>query len=88
MLRARRARPIVDQYPVGEEAAQNRLELVVVRIDEAGHDDAAGGVDLVAPPADRFGPTAMIFLPSISTSALGKSPTFGSIDITEPPRMM
>jgi len=25
--------------------AQRRLELVMMRIDEAGHDDAAGGVD-------------------------------------------
>src|SRR5206468_3198647 len=33
------------QKPVGEEAAQRRLELVMVRIDEAGHDDAAAGVE-------------------------------------------
>jgi hypothetical protein len=38
---------IVDQYPVGEKAAQRRLELVMVRIDEARHDDAAAGVDHV-----------------------------------------
>ncbi len=43
---ARRARPVVDEYPVGEEAAQHGLELVVVRIDEARHDDAAARVDL------------------------------------------
>jgi len=42
---ARGVRPIVDKYPVGEEAAQHGLELVVVRIDEARHDDAAAGVD-------------------------------------------
>ena len=41
---ARRARAVVDEHPVGEEAAQRRLELVVVRIDEAGHDDPAAGV--------------------------------------------
>ena len=40
-----RARAIVDENAVGEEAAQRRLELVVVRIDEAGHDDAAACVD-------------------------------------------
>jgi len=45
---ARRARSIVDQHAVGQEAAQRRLELVMVRIDEAGHDDAAGGVDVGA----------------------------------------
>jgi hypothetical protein len=40
-----------------------------------------------APAAARFGPTATIFLPSTSTSALTKSPTPGSIDITCPPRI-
>ncbi len=44
---ARRTGAIVDKDAVGEEAAQRRLELVVVRIDEAGHDDAPGGVDLL-----------------------------------------
>ncbi len=43
---ARRARAVVDENAVGEEAAQRRLELVMVRIDEAGHDNAAAGVDL------------------------------------------
>ena len=37
--------------------------------------------------ACRLRPTATIFLPSMSTSACAKSPTFGSIDITEPPRI-
>src|SRR5262249_58844359 len=36
-----RARPVIDEHPVGEEAAQRGLELVVVRINEAGHDDGA-----------------------------------------------
>ena len=45
-LRARRARAVVDQDAVGEEAAQRRLELVVVRVDEARHHDAAARVDL------------------------------------------
>ena len=36
---------VVEQQPVGEEAAQRRLELVMMRVDEAGHDDAAAGVD-------------------------------------------
>src|SRR5262245_21720953 len=40
-----RARVVVDEHPVSEETAQRGLELVVVRIDEAGHDDGAGGVD-------------------------------------------
>src|SRR5262249_61733544 len=40
-----RARPVIDEHPVGEEAAQRGLELVVVRINEAGHDDGAAGVD-------------------------------------------
>ncbi len=44
---ARRAGAVVDQNPVGEEAAQRGLELVVVRIDEAGHDDAPARVDHV-----------------------------------------
>src|SRR5437588_472418 len=42
----RRARAVVDQDPVSEKAAQRRLELVVMRVDKAGHDDAAGRVDL------------------------------------------
>ena len=42
---ARRARPVVDQQPVGEEAAQRSLELVVMRVDEARHHDAAARVD-------------------------------------------
>src|SRR5918996_6049532 len=40
-----------------------------------------------APPAWMFGLTSRILLPSTSTSALTKSPTFGSIDRTWPPRM-
>jgi hypothetical protein len=69
---------IVDEDAVGEKAAERGLELVMMGIDEAGHDDR---------PRCRFGPTATIFLPSTSTSACGKSPTVGSMDITEPPRM-
>src|SRR5262249_5645405 len=61
---ARRSRSVIDQHAVGEEAAQHRLKLVMVGIDEAGHDDAAGRVDLrgttrvqVAPAgADLFAP--------------------------------
>src|SRR5437762_12802017 len=45
-IRARRARAVVDQEAVGEEASQRSLVLVVVRIDEAGHDDLAARVDL------------------------------------------
>jgi hypothetical protein len=36
---------VVEQQPVGEEAAQRRLELVVVRVDEPGHHDASARVD-------------------------------------------
>ena len=36
---------VVDQDAVGEETAERRLELVMVRVDEAGHDDHAGGID-------------------------------------------
>ena len=36
---------VVEQQPVGEKAAQRRLELVVMRVDEAGHDDPAARVD-------------------------------------------
>ena len=36
---------VVEQQPVGEEAAQRRLELVMMRVDETGHDDAPAGVD-------------------------------------------
>src|SRR5438309_2106725 len=38
-----------------------------------------------ADAALRFGPTAAIFLPSISTSAFSKSPTLGSMLSTMPP---
>src|SRR5262249_12872655 len=37
---------VVDQHAVGKEAAQRRFELVMMRVDEARHDDAAGGIDL------------------------------------------
>ena len=73
---ARRARAIVDEDAVGEEAAQRRLELVVMRIDEAGHDDAAGGVDLARRRRRcRFGPTAEDLLALDQDVGLGKSPT-------------
>ena len=36
---------VVEQQPVGEEAAQRRLELVMMRIDETGHDDVAASID-------------------------------------------
>jgi hypothetical protein len=35
----------LSQNAVSKKTAQRRLELVVMRIDEAGHDDAAAGVD-------------------------------------------
>ena len=41
-----RARAVVDQDPVGKKAAQHCLELMMVRVDEAGHNDAATRVDL------------------------------------------
>src|SRR4030095_2477769 len=42
---ARRARPVVDKYSIGEVAAKHGLELMMVRIDETRHHDAPGGVD-------------------------------------------
>ncbi len=44
---ARRAGAVVDKDAVREVAAQRRFELVVMRIDEAGHHDAPGGIDHV-----------------------------------------
>ena len=44
---ARRTGAVVDKNAVRGIAAQRRLELVVVRIDEAGHHDAACGIDHV-----------------------------------------
>ena len=37
--------PVVDENAVGEKAAQRRLELMAVRVDEARHDDMPGRVD-------------------------------------------
>ena len=37
--------PIVDENAVGEKAAQRRLELMAMRVDEARHDDMPGRVD-------------------------------------------
>ena len=37
--------PIVDENAVGEKAAQRRLELMAMRIDEARHDDMPGRID-------------------------------------------
>src|SRR4030095_6278108 len=42
---ARRARPVVDEYSIGEVAAKHGLELMMVRIDETRHHDAPGCVD-------------------------------------------
>ena len=42
---ARRVGPVIDENPVGEEAPQHRLELMVMRVDEPGHDNATARVD-------------------------------------------
>ena len=47
-----RTRSIIDENAVSEEAAQRRLELVVMRIDEAGHHNAAGRIDLAGAAAE------------------------------------
>src|SRR5260370_37596662 len=85
---ARRVRMIVDEYPVGEKAAQHRLELVMVRIHEARHDNAAARVDLRRAAGAQVRSDGEDLLPLDQHVGQGKSPTFGSIDITEPPRMM
>jgi len=79
---------VVDQDAVGEKAAQRGLEQVVVRVDEAGHDDAAARVDFAGVAGAQIRPDGEDLLALHSTSAFAKSPTFGSIDMTEPPRMM
>jgi hypothetical protein len=60
---------------------------MVVRVDEAGHDDPAGRVDDGGVAGVDIGADGDDFFPSTSTSALAKSPIFGSIDMTEPPRI-
>jgi hypothetical protein len=46
LLRARRCRAVVDQDAVGNSASDRRPGLVVVSVDEAGHDHLAAGVNL------------------------------------------
>src|SRR5439155_9650238 len=41
-----RRRAVEDENAVGQEAPQRRLELVVMRVDEAGHHDLATRIDL------------------------------------------
>ena len=73
-----RARAIVDENAVSEEAAQRRLELVVMRIDEAGHDNAAARVDHRRRRRRfRFGPTVEDLLALDEDIGLRQSlPTF------------
>ena len=73
--------------PVGEEAAQRRLELVMVRIDEAGHDDAAAGVDHRGAAGLQVRSDGEDLLALDQHVGLGEVADCGSIDITEPPRM-
>ena len=51
---------------------------MMVRRDEAGHDDRARAVDHFGIAGGKVGSDGAIFLPSIRTSAFSKSPTFGS----------
>ena len=60
--------PVVDENAVGEEAAQRRLELMVMRVDEARHDDMAGGVDDGGVGRVNGGATSAMVEPSMSTS--------------------
>ena len=57
-----RARAVVDQDPIGEKAAQRRLELVMVGVDKPGHDDAARCVDLTRAARMQVRPNGQNFL--------------------------
>jgi hypothetical protein len=59
----------------------------MVRVDEARHHDAPARIDDGGAAGVQVGPTGDDLLASTSTSACAKSPTFGSIDITAPPRI-
>ena len=76
---------VVDQNAVGQEAAQRRLELMVVRVDEARHDDHARGIDDlgvggIEARADRGDAAAFD-----EHVRVAKSPTCGSMLSTAPP---
>ena len=55
LLRARRARAVVDQDAVGNGAADRRPGLMVMRVDEAGHHDLAARVDHVGASRGEIG---------------------------------
>ena len=53
-----------------EQALRHHVMRMVVRVDEARHDELAGGIDdLDAPSAGRFGPMRSIRSPAIRMSA-------------------
>jgi hypothetical protein len=68
----RRERAVVDQNPIGEKAAQRRLELVMVGVDKPGHDDAAGRVDLSRAARVQVRPNGEDFLAFDQHVGLGK----------------
>ena len=92
---ARRARPIIDEHTIGKKAAQRRLELVMVRIDEAGHHNLAARIDVSAAAGVQVGSDGKNFLTLNQHVGPGEAPynfvlgapTSGSIVITEPPLM-
>ena len=59
----------------------------MMRVDEARHDDAAARIDHVGAAGVQVGPDRDDLLALDQHVGLAKSPTFGSIDITAPPRM-
>ena len=71
-IRARRARAVVDQDTVGEKPSQRGLELVVVRVDESRHDDAAGRVDDISATGTQVRPDLLDLLALDQHIRLGK----------------
>ena len=87
---ARRARPIIDEHTIGEKAAQRRLELVMVRIDEAGHHNLAARIDVSAAAGVQVRSDGKNLLTLDQHVGPGEAPynfvlgpTFGSIVITD-----
>ena len=72
----RRTRLVVNQNPIGEETPQYRLELVVMRIDEPGHDNAAGRVDIRGAAHVQVRPDGEDFLALDEDVSLGEISDF------------
>ena len=82
---ARRARAIVYENAVSKEAAQRRLELVMVRIDEAGHDDAAARVDHCGAAAVQVRSDGEDLLAFDEDVGLGETPYCCLLDLSSGP---